>query len=611
MSIAFRLVSKILLLVFSIVAQGFWAQNYQKFSHQNAHSHNDYLQPIPFQSAFNRGFGSIEVDIFYVDGSLYVAHDKKEIRKEATLESLYLIPLENALKENSVLYGSLEKSLVLLIDIKDDHRVTLPRLTEVLKKFPLIINSKQIKIAISGNRPKPSDFHNYPNFINFDGLLDHSYTKEALERVVYFSDNLKKYTSWNGKGIPRDEDKAKIKAEIAHKQGKGIRFWNAPDFINAWVNLIDLNVDYIGTDNVESLGSFLETLPKRFYKSNREYSIYTPTYKNDGADKKAKNVILLIADGTSLPQYYSAFTANGGKLNIFGMKYSGLSKTTSANAYITDSAPGSSSFASGVKTKNNFVGVDKDGNPVEQIPDFLGRRKIKSALVSSGDITDATPADFYGHTTNRDDSKSILKDFISSPVSMLIGGPTQGLDQEISKAFSSSNIAIYQSLKEAKFSSEKTVVVDTLASKNYVEGRRAWLADAFDKAVEDLEKNKDGFFLMLEASRTDGNGHSNDLPNVVSEMQDFDHVVGKALKYADTNGETLVIVLGDHETGGLTLVDGNIEEKWVVGNFSSNDHTAIPAIVFSYGPQAQNFTGFYENTEVFSKILKAFQIAKP
>ena len=112
---------------------------------------------------------------------------------------------------------------------------------------------------------------------------------------------------------------------------------------------------------------------------------------------------------------------------------------------------------------------------------------------------------------------------------------------------------------------------------------------------------------MVEASRTDIAAHAKDLPNMVADLLDFDEVVGKALKFADNNGETLVVVVGDHETGGLTLVEGNISEAWVLGNYISNDHTAIPASVFAYGPKSGIFTGFYENTEIFNKILQALE----
>lgn len=110
---------------------------------------------------------------------------------------------------------------------------------------------------------------------------------------------------------------------------------------------------------------------------------------------------------------------------------------------------------------------------------------------------------------------------------------------------------------------------------------------------------------MIEGAQADHGGHSNSLPYVVTEVLDFDQTVGKALEFADKNGETLVIVTADHETGGLTLLDGDYTKGYVSGQFSTNDHTAIPVPVFAYGPQSAIFRGVYENTELFNSIMTA------
>ena len=112
----------------------------------------------------------------------------------------------------------------------------------------------------------------------------------------------------------------------------------------------------------------------------------------------------------------------------------------------------------------------------------------------------------------------------------------------------------------------------------------------------------------MEGAQIDHGGHANKLPYVVNEVLDFDKVIGKAMAFADTNGETLVIVTADHETGGLTLTAGDIEKAAVGGQFSTTDHTAVPVPVFAYGPKAQLFTGIYENTAIFRNILQAFGI---
>ncbi|HIC8644035.1 alkaline phosphatase [Elizabethkingia meningoseptica] len=589
------------------------AQNYLNYNVSNAHSHNDYMQEIPFWQAYYANFGSIEADVFLVKGQLWVAHTEKELSPESTLESLYLNNISKQIKLNKGhVYPDANKKLQLLIDVKQDYKSTLETLVNTLKKYPEITENAGVKIVITGGRPQPQDFKNYPDYLFFDGDLDKTYTPDQLKRIGLFSADLQELVKWNGKGIPRDEETEKVKnaVEKAHRMQKPMRFYGAPDFPNAWVNLMDIGADYINTDHIPDLKKFMNTIPKNFYKSTKEYSVYKPTYETDGVNKKVKNVILLIPDGTSLPQYYAAFTANKGKLNVFNMKATGYSKTNSSNAYITDSAPGSTAFATGVKTKNTFVGVDSEGKALVQIPDIIAAKGMSSGLISTGDVTDATPADFYAHSDNRNSSEPILKDFVSSKTKILIGGPTSGLSEDNLQKIKTAKIDLYRDLKSVNKINNRTLIIDPLASQRITNGRGNWLADAFDLTLNDLKNNKNGFFMMVEASQTDGGGHSNNLEQLVTELLDFDHVVGKAMKFADDNKETLVVVLGDHETGGLTLLDGSLKEGWVFGNFSTNDHTSIPSSVFAYGPNSKEFTGLFENTEIFNKILAAYGIRK-
>ncbi|MGG7468480.1 alkaline phosphatase [Chryseobacterium arthrosphaerae] len=604
--------SKILAVMAIAVFSQNQAQNYLNYNVGNAHSHNDYMQEIPFWQAYYANFGSIEADVYPVKGKLWVAHTEKELSSDRTLENLYLDNISKQIKLNKGnIYPDAGKKLQLLIDIKQDYKTALSILVNTLKKYPEITGNSGVKIVITGGRPQPADFKNYPSYLYFDGDLDQNYSTDQLKRIGMFSADLPGLVKWNGKGIPRDEETEKIKQalEKAHAQQKPMRFYGAPDFPNAWVNLMDLGVDYINTDHIPDLKKFMNAIPKNFYKNTKEYPVYTPTYKTDGVSKKVKNVILLIPDGTSLPQYYAAFTANKGKLNVFNMKSTGLSKTNSSNAYITDSAPGSTAFATGVKTRNTFVGVDHIGKALAQIPDIIADKGLVSGLISTGDVTDATPADFYAHSDNRNSSEPILKDFAASKTKILIGGPTSGLSQENLLKFKESKIDLYQDLKSVNKITNRTLIIDPLASQR-VPQRGNWLADAFDLTLNDLKNNKKGFFMMVEASQTDGGGHSNNIEQLVTELLDFDHVVGKAMKFADENKETLVIVVGDHETGGLTLLDGNLKEGWIFGNFSTNDHTSIPSSVFAYGPNSKEFTGLFENTEIFNKIMEAYGIRK-
>ncbi|MBS1610086.1 MAG: alkaline phosphatase, partial [Bacteroidetes bacterium] len=84
-----------------------------------------------------------------------------------------------------------------------------------------------------------------------------------------------------------------------------------------------------------------------------------------------------------------------------------------------------------------------------------------------------------------------------------------------------------------------------------------WMQQAFAKTINILSKNKEGFFMMAEGAQIDYGGHDNNIGYVATEVMDFDKTIGDALRFADKDGETLVIVTADHETGGLTLLDGD------------------------------------------------------
>lgn len=236
----------------------------KNYSPANAHSHNDYEQTAPFHAAYEAGFGSIEADIFLQNDSLQVAHHARDIRSERTLENLYLKPLAAVIEKNQGhVYADSTRSLQLMIDIKTAALPTLARLVQVLQQYPTLIKSNSLKIVISGNRPEPSAFTSYPSWIWFDGEMSKAYSKQAFSRIVMMSDNLKTYTSWNGEGPIPNEDRTKLQKLITliHTDNKKIRFWNAPDAVNAWNQLMKLQVDYINTDHIPALAAHLSRMP--------------------------------------------------------------------------------------------------------------------------------------------------------------------------------------------------------------------------------------------------------------------------------------------------------------------------------------------------------------
>ncbi|OXE96507.1 alkaline phosphatase [Flavobacterium araucananum] len=583
----------------------------QEYSSSNIHSHNDYAGKLPFYEAYSNETGVIEADVFLVNNELMVAHTAKEIAPQNTLKSLYLDPLATKFKTLGGKAYSSNKPLILMIDIKTEADPTLKLIAQQLKTYPELISNKNLKVVISGNRPSAVNWKEYPEFIYFDGRLNENYSPDQLSRVEMISEDLKEITIWNGKGVMTQADAEKVQSIIkkVHDQHKKIRFWATQDNVNTWMTLMNLKVDFIGTDNVPELTHFINNIKSTFYQNTEFHQVYVPKNALGFGKKNPKNVILLIGDGMGLTQIYAGYTANKGQLSLFNIPTQGLSITKSSDSYITDSAAGATAMATGHKSNNRFISVDENGKPLELITQQLAKKNYKTAIISAGNITDATPAAYYAHQPERSYSEQIAEDFLSNPSDILIGGGTKeftsrkdGKDLSkvlIEKGYTfSDKFNTLDTIKNTKF-----IVLDDASVVSMKDGRGDFLTKSFAKATSTFAKTKNPFFIMAEGAQIDYGGHKTNVEYVVREMLDFDKLVGQAMEFVDKNPETLLIVTADHETGGLSLIDGNIEKGYVHGSFSTNDHTAVPVPVFAYGPGAENFNGVYQNTEIYTKIM--------
>jgi len=235
-----------------------------QYSTLNAHSHNDYQQSVPFFLAYNSHFGSIEADIWAVDGDLFVAHNRSEIKPDRSLDALYILPIVKLFRKNGgKAWSDNPSTFQLLVELKTAVEPTLSLLVEKLKKYPDVfdsnVNKNAIRVTITGNLPEPKQFSNYPLFIFYDGNLKKKYNDQERKRLALYSKNLKDLISWNGHGTIPEKDEIKLTQIIdsVHSLTKKIRFWNAPDTPNAWKTYMNLRVDFINTDHIRELSNFL------------------------------------------------------------------------------------------------------------------------------------------------------------------------------------------------------------------------------------------------------------------------------------------------------------------------------------------------------------------
>lgn len=344
--------------------------------------------------------------------------------------------------------------------------------------------------------------------------------------------------------------------------------------------------------------------------------------KSKSPQKNApKNVILLIGDGTGLSQISSAFYYKKTAVNYARFKHIGLIKTSSSKEDITDSAASATAFACGEKTYNGAIGVRGDQSAMINLTELAAQHAVKIGLVATSSITHATPASFYAHVLDRDMEDAIAKQMPQSKVDFFAGGGLQFFRNRsdgtnIIKDLESHNFTIdtlaLQPFEEIKSNPKQGYLLANEGMPKMLESRGDFLPKATLQAIQFLHQNDSPFFLMTEGSQIDWAGHDNLSEYLITELIDFDNTIGTVLDFAEKDGETLVIVTADHETGGFTLAgenyindEGEVYSSYTTlePKFSTKGHSATLIPVFAYGPGAEQFNGVYENTEIFHKIL--------
>ena len=330
--------------------------------------------------------------------------------------------------------------------------------------------------------------------------------------------------------------------------------------------------------------------------------------------KAPKNIILMIGDGMGLAHVYSAMTANGDHLFLENFKNIGFSKTYSSDNYITDSAAGGTALSSGIKTYNGAIGVDPDKKPVTNIREMAEKKGLKTGLVSTSAITHATPASFIAHVSSRGSYEDIALAFMTTNIDVFIGGGRKNFEERkdgrnLSKELKEKGYQVLNNIEDIQKTKSGKLAGFTAQEHDVpMPERGEILVPATQTAINLLSQGKKGFFLMVEGSEIDFLAHENKTPGVVLETLDFDRAIGAALKFAASNGETLIIVTADHETGGMTLNGGDYKTGKVLAKYTSGEHTGIVVPVYAFGPGADQFTGFMENTDIARKMMKLLKL---
>ncbi|MCX7047363.1 MAG: phosphatidylinositol-specific phospholipase C/glycerophosphodiester phosphodiesterase family protein [Candidatus Sumerlaeota bacterium] len=233
----------------------------------NAHSHNDYEHARPLLDALDCGFCSIEPDVWLVDGQLLVAHELKAVRKDRTLQSLYLDPLRERVEKNGGRVYPNGPAITLLIDFKSSATETYQAFLVAIKPYEKMLTAfypdrkeeRAVTIIISGNRPLQFPESESVRYAAVDGRLTDLNSAASPLFMPLISENWAKVFKWKAQGPIPAAEKAKLRDLVAkaHEKGKRIRFWNIPNSPDAWRELQDAGVDLINADNLTGLRDFL------------------------------------------------------------------------------------------------------------------------------------------------------------------------------------------------------------------------------------------------------------------------------------------------------------------------------------------------------------------
>ena len=374
----------------------------------------------------------------------------------------------------------------------------------------------------------------------------------------------------------------------------------------------------------------------------------------ESSPENAESAIVFIGDGMGAA-HRSAIQLStvglDGDLEMNDLPHSGFSDTSPVDSgnLVTDSAAGATAIASGIKTNNGAVGVNAEGERVTTLLEQAKEAGKSVGLVTTSQVTDATPAAFAAHVENRSDQSEIARQYLEEtrPDVILGGGEnywhpeketedneeeSQGSEEDLvekAKRLGYDYVTNAEELDAADGPEILGLFADVEMFRNGPEGGVAEynpavpLPEMTSKAIEVLSENSEGFFLVVEEEAIDEMSHANNAELTLKSGQQLDKSVAVAKDYVESNPNTLLVVAADHETGGMSVEALDRDSENPVGpgedgpfqvpdselqfsiDWTTDDHTATDVPITASGPGAEAIEGVYENTHLYVAIKEA------
>jgi len=348
--------------------------------------------------------------------------------------------------------------------------------------------------------------------------------------------------------------------------------------------------------------------------------------------RKPRRVIFILADGMGVAMLSSANELREGSepLAIESMPVTGLIKTRSRTGPVTDSAAGATAYATGHRVKNGALSITPRGTPIPAVTDLAKEKGIAIGLITTTDLTDASPAAFAVSVPSRNMHAAIFEEMVGFGAELMIGGigvasaqrerlsaedigtgPMPISDELLDLAREEGGYSVLRgddAILGGLGSRPGSRVLGVASQRAHQDAYGPALERTVASALALLANDPDGLFLFVEQEETDTAGHANDLARAVAGVVEVDRALRAALDFQREHPETLVVLTADHDTGGLSIGPEDYETEETYVRWVSGDHTTHWVPVFASGPGAEAFAGVHENVEIAALLAEALGV---